>query len=85
MKQSRVVILVSFLEVQGNSKWRNIFTSFCLEMQLSQKKNQVSAIYREPCSYFNVGVKPEKPDVPTSQCHPVLELIALEISLTIGD
>ena len=44
--------------------------------------HQVSAIYREPHSYFNVGVKPEKPDVPTSQCHPVLELIASEISLT---
>ena len=30
-----------------------------------------------------MGVKPEKPDhVPTSQCHPVLELIASEISLT---
>ena len=24
MKQSRVVMLVSFLEVQGNSKWRNV-------------------------------------------------------------
>ena len=24
MKQSHVVLLVSFLEVQGNSKWRNI-------------------------------------------------------------
>ena len=76
-------MLVSFLEVQGNSKWRNVFTSFCLEMQLSKKRHQVSAIYREPHSYFNVGVKPEKPDqVPTSQCHPVLELIASEISLT---
>ena len=44
--------------------------------------HQVSAIYREPHLYFNVGVKPEKPDVPTSQCHPVLELIASEMSLT---
>ena len=44
--------------------------------------HQVSAIYREPHSYFNVGVKPEKSDVPTSQCHPVLELIFSEMSLT---
>ena len=49
MKQSRVVVP----QVQGNSKWRNVFISFCLEM------HQVSAIYREPHSYFNVGVKPE--------------------------
>ena len=44
--------------------------------------HQVSAMYREPHSYFNVGVKPEKSDVPTSQCHPIRELIASEMSLT---
>ena len=45
--------------------------------------HQVSAIYREPHSYFNV--KPKKSDVPTSQCHPVFELIASEMSLIYED
>ena len=34
MKQSRVVSVVP------RSPWRNVFTSFCLEMQLSSIKSQ---------------------------------------------
>ena len=51
-------------------------------MQLS-KKSIKSQQFTGSLTHFNMGVKPEKPDhVPTSQCHPVLELIASEISLT---
>ena len=57
----------------------------CFHLILLRNRAQwhhVSAIFWEPHSYFNVGVKPEKSDVPTSQCYPVLELIASEMSLT---